>query len=520
MKRWISALAPLLCACAAGQTPAATPDSSSAPETDKPNAPLGESLPGQAASIPPPPAECKPFSERKPAPASCTDVASARTQLADALAAADDGKLLGLESCTQLVPGVVRALRAELAPVVCGDAIVEPLLEHPPVGLTPEVRDALSGLGLAARAARLVKNPPELQPPHDKARVEEFMKGPLKKWIEGQAQAIERVSLHGSNLQGYGKGIIAVEAGLADLRFVEVARSAPVPDTLAKDAELKEAYYVSLEQALEPRKQRGRDAALVGLKKLAEVGTVRDARVDRARTLLSQLFSGRRIDALDSLLLPPRATTVAASAEEKLAKELPSFYFAVLLPDQDVSDPKLLGALVERGLPTPQRAKLEASSKLSPESKQLFGRGLFALGQRYWRAGDFASAQKLFEATKHADSKLFAALARPLAGGPKDAAQMMLQGPLLPKGVADVAALDALGREKSATGGMALFDAARLLEIATPKDADAAYWRGIADRYQKASERLTDATQKSNAQSHAKGATDTANAIAATTGKK
>jgi hypothetical protein len=520
MTRWFGLLFLLLVACASGQTPVNGPDN---PAPDGPREPKpvdGEPLPGQAEAIPPPPAECKAFSERKPAAAAaCADAAAARAALADALSDSDagsrDAKLLAVEACKDLVPGSVRALRAELAPVECADAIVEPLLEHPPVGLGGEVKDALSGLGLAARAARLVKNPPKLAPPHDKQRVQEFMQGPLKTWIEGQARAIEKVSLHGSNLEGYGKGVIAIEAGLADLRFVEVARNAPVPESIAKDAEMKEAYYVSLEQALEARKQRGRDAALVGLKKLAEAGVIADARVERARTLLSQLFSGRRIDALDSLLLPKPAGRENTTAEQKLAARLPSFYFGVLLPDADVTDPKLLGALVERGLPKPARAKLEGAKKLSAEAKPLFARGLFGLGQRYWRGGDFAAAEKLFVGGNTPDGKLYLALSRPLAGGPKDAVEMMSQGPLLPKGVADVAALDALGKDKGDAGGLALFDAARLLEIATPRDADAAYWKGIADRYQRASEKLTDASQKANALDRAKSATETANSIAA-----
>lgn len=529
MTRWFGLCLPLLVAplvaCGAAQTPANSPENPPADGAAAKPENQGELLPGQAEAIPPPPAECNAFSQRQPAPSvACADAGAARAALADAMSDNDvgsrDAKLLAVEACKDLVPGSVRAVRAELAPVECADAIVEPFLEHPPVGLGGEVKDALSGLGLAARAARLVKNPPKLAAPHDKARVTEFMQGPLKKWIEGQANAIEKVSLHGSNLEGYGKGVIAIEAGLADLRFVEVARNAPVPDDIAKDAELKEAYFVSLEQALEARKTRGRDAALVGLKKLAEAGVIADARVDRARTLLSQLFAGRRIDALDSLILPKPAVHESASTDQKLAAHLPSFYFGVLLPDADVTDAKLLAALVERGVPKPARAKLEGAKKLSAESRMLFAKGLFGLGQRYWRGGDFAAAEKLFAGATAPDAKLYLALAKPLAGGPKDAIEMMSQGPLLPKGVADVASLDALGKGKGADGGMALFDAARLLEIATPRDADAAYWKGIAERYQKASEKLTDATHKANAVDRGKSATETAESIAGAGKKK
>ena len=35
------------------------------------------------------------------------------------------------------------------------------------------------------------------------------------------------------------------------------------------DAEIRESYYAALDDAIEPRKARGRDAALVGLRELA-----------------------------------------------------------------------------------------------------------------------------------------------------------------------------------------------------------------------------------------------------------
>ncbi len=523
--RWSIVWALVSVGCATSQK-SIPPPQTPAPTSRSPTEEAGEPLPGQAAAIPPPPAECNAFRERTPAALGpCTDPSISRSLLADALTDSDSGsrdaKLLGLERCSGLPPGSIRALRAELGPVACGDAIVEPLLEHPPSGVPPLVRDALSGLGLAARASRLVQHPPKLAPPHDKDRVQEFVQGPLKKWIEGQAHAIEQISLNGSNLQGYGKGVVAVEAGLADLRFVEVARQAPVPDPIKKDPELEEAYFVTLEEALDPRKQRGRDAALVGLKKLAEAGVVADPRVGRARSLLSKLFSGRRIDALDSLLLPAPKVRTESSVEEKLGRRLPTFYFGLLVPEADAREPALLQALLERGLPESERKKLESAKQLSPETRILFARGLFALGQRYWRSSDFAQASKLLEsAPKKGDAALLSSLCRPLAGGPKDAAEMMLRGPLLPRGVADVASLDVLGKDKSALGGMALFDAARLLEIGTPPDADPSYWNKIAERYREASSRLVDAGERSDAQARAQGAAQTADAISAAKAKK
>ena len=528
MKRSLEAVtfAVLLAAGCAGAPPPQPQAAPPAPKAEAPTATKAEdpamALPGDADKVPPAPAECRAFAERAIAPTSC-DAKNALALLAAALAKPDAGErdaaLASLEGCAKLPAGVARALRAELAPTACGDVLVEPFLAKPPPGLEPELRDTLMGLGFAARAARLVREPPRLTPPFGKARVNQFVSGPLKHWIEGQAKAIYSVSLHGSNLEGYGKAVVAVEAGLADLRFVEVARSAPVPDEMAKDAELREAYFGALEQALEPRKNRGRDAALVGLKKLAEAGVVNDPRVSRARKLLSEVYAGRRIDALDSLLLPELAPAPAKTDAERVAALLPTAYADRVLAGQKPGDAALLAALVARGLPKGYRTKLESDKALSPESRRLFARALFALGQRYWRAADFTAAEATLAGLKLAgtakeEAELVGALCATLKTGPKDAAEMMLRGAQLPKGVGDVARLDELGKGKGNRAGLALFDAARLLEIARPAGADAAYFKAIAERYRRAAAELTDATRKSEALERAKAAEDTAAAVA------
>ncbi|MCC6668326.1 MAG: hypothetical protein IT375_31570 [Polyangiaceae bacterium] len=510
--------------CAASPPPAAAPPGAppraARAEPHAPETP-GMALPGDADKVPAAPAECQAFATRS-APAAACDEKNALGLLAAALAKADaaerDTALTALEPCTQLPAGLARAMRAELAPVACGDVLVESFLAKPPPGIEPELRDALMGLGFAARASRLVREPPQLAPPHGKARVNQFMAGPLKHWIEGQAKAIHSVSLHGSNLEGYGKAVVAVEAGLADLRFVEVARAAPIPEEIAKDRELKDAYLGALEQALEPRKLRGRDAALVGLKKLAEAGVIHDPRVVRARKLLSEAYAGRRIDALDSLLIPELPAVGPKTDLERLATLLPTPYADRVFAAHKPSDPGLLRALLERGLPKSARQKLEADKALPTESRRLLSRALFALGQRYWRATDFAAAAAVLATARPAgglkdESDLISALTKALESGPKDAAEMMLRGPHLPKGVGDVSRLDELGKGKGPGAGLALFDAARLLEIARPAGADAAYFSAIAQRYTQAAAALTDAAKKADAADRAKAARDTAAAL-------
>jgi hypothetical protein len=517
-------------ACAgAPVAPAASPTTPTKPPAASSAAPPvavapepARGLPPLSAGTPEPPASCAAFVDRAPVAARCDDRPSALTTLADALAqkdqAARDAALRGLEGCTQLPAGALRALRAELAPVECGDALVASVAAAR-TGKT-DVDDLLMGLGLAARLARLAAAPPTLSAPFDKARFVEFAQRTLLPWIDEQARAIHAASLVGSRLAGYGKAVVAVEAGLADLRFVERVRGVPLPAELAKDVELKDVYYGTLDQALEPRKTRGRDAALVGLRLLAEVGVLRDARLDRARALLSSVYGGRRVDALDALLLPPLGAPPAATEVElRLARDLPTYYTGLLLPGLDATRAPVLRALLERGLPFAARRQLEQSA-LDGATRALTTRARFTYGQRYVRAVDLKRAGELAELGANvegptgAESKLFAALGAALAGGPQDAAALVAGTPLLAK-PGDVSRLDELGASKSALAGHALYDAALLLTLAPPPDAGKDYWDGIATRYERAAKLLTAPAERREAQARGKAARETGKAVAA-----
>jgi hypothetical protein len=428
-----------------------------------------------------------------------------------------DGALGALEGCSTFAPGLIRALRAELADAGCGDVLVEPYLESSGATLTADARHVLIGLGLAARLTRLVRTPPRLEPPFTKQRFSQFFNDDLAGWIKTQAHAVHQLSLVGSRLLGYGKALVAVEAGLADLRFVEVVRDVPVPDELTRDPELKEAYYGALDQALDPRKDRGRDAALVGLREFAKIGALDDPRTARARALLSELYAGSRIDALDRLLLPPLPALARDTDELEALAKLPTYYANELLARGDATDPKLLTALLERGLPATLRPKLDASGV--PEVRRLYARALFALGQRYWRADDFARAAEvasglLKDRTHAAEAELLGALAGVLRRGPKDAAEMMLRGPMLPPGVGNVAPVDAIANSTSPFAGLAAFDAGVLMSLVPQASSDPAYFRATAERFRLAAKLLKDPRQRAEAEQRAKAAAATAAAVA------
>lgn len=485
-------------------------------------------LPPAPVAVPAAPASCDAFAKRKaPKKLACgKDAAAGLAALDQALAerdaAARDALLVDAEACAALPAGVVRALRADLAPAECGDVLAEPLAKGPPKTMPGAVYHALVGHVLAGRLARTVGKPPKLAPPYDKKRVESFVKGAVADWIKEQARAIEEIEKVGAKLPYYGKAIVAVEAGLADMRFVEAMRDVPIPDDFAKDQELRDTYYGNLEHALDPRKERGRDAALVGLRELAFVGVARDARVDRARKLLSELYGGRRIDALDGLVVPPLPAATPGTVEERLAAALPSFYAGILLAPEAATRPTTLRFLVERGLSLPHRMAIKgAGDGIGPELRALYARARLDLGQRYWRRVDVDHATKLLagwpkDPPRSAEQTLLFALALGLRGGPEDAAAMMRRAPLAALGFGNVAALDAVARGKGALAFAAAYDAAYLKNLAAPQGADTGYFADVARRFRDAAALAPDAASKKTAEDRAKAAEDTATALRGT----
>lgn len=472
------------------------------------------------------PAVCNEYAKNKPAAApACEDRASALAALdkalelatpgaaggepsADALKARD-AALAGLESCAGLPAGLVRALRADLAPAVCADVLAEPVLQKPPKDMRADVHEALFGMALAARFGRAGGAFPELSPPFTKDRVKKHIDGPIAKWMKDVATAVQGMSEAATKLHFYGGAIAAVAAGNADLALVELVRGAPIPDEIAKDEEARNIYYAALDEALDPRKNRGRNAALAGLLKFAEVGAIQDARVKEARRLLSKLYGGRRIDALDRLMLPPAPAVPSGSLEERLAARLPSFYAGILLDPKAATQAGVLAAFIGQGLPLAHRQALQTTPP-SPEVAPHVARAYLALGQLYWRSSDFEEAAKAMSlvpaGSRTPELKLLAGLSMGLRGGPRDAAEMMVKSPLGMNLPGQRAALDALAAEGTPMSGAASFNSGYLMEIAAPEKADGVYFRSIAKRYRAAADTLTDPKQKAEADERARSA--------------
>jgi len=465
------------------------------------------------AGVPAPDDTCRALASHPSS--ACAAASSAREALASALAESDatarDDRLSCLESASDFAPGLIRALRAELAPAACGDVIAEPFLEPRRPELGRNMEDTLIALAASGKLARLVQRAPELDAPFDKAHFKEFFERTLKPWIVTQASAIHDLSAVGPSLSPYAKGVVAIEAGLSDMRFVSVVRRVALPKEMSDDAEIRESYYAALDEALEPRKARGRDAALVGLRELAKEGVLVDPRVERARALLSEIYSGRRIDALDRLLLPTLPPPPSDSTDEQLAQRLPTFYAGLVLANAQ-PDAALLRALLERGLPHALAEKLTPES-LDDAARDMLVRALIDRGRRYLRAEDFANAARVCALeTATPERALYHALADTLQHGPRDASDVLLHGPLLPSGTGQVTELEQLSKQKNDMAPLAMFDAAYLASLVPPQN-DPKFWEDLARRFDQASRSLRVADQKMLARDLAAGAKDTAKAL-------
>lgn len=446
--------------------------------------------------VPAAPASCAAFAKRVPAPANEKAPADLVVSLLEKDPAKRDAMLAAFEGKDPKDPKVVvlRAMRAELAPVECADVLTDPLLTGPNAATASgAAAHALVGLSLASKLSRTAATAPVMKDAADKEKVKAFIQGPLRAWMVEQAAAIDALSVPAAGLSGLARGVTAIEAGMADLRLVDKIRSAPTPSTW--DKELKAVYEASLDEALEPRKVRGRDAALVGLADFASAGIMQDARIDRARSLLSKLYGGRRIDALDGLLLP----------EGEMAAGNP------------------VSSVVLAFVPTAGPSQeWFAKMNVAPAPPVKSPRARFEMGKRYWRRVDFVEAAYGAKSLgagvgdKGDPNRLLLALSLTLAKGPGNAKEMMMAPSPAALNLNHTEALDALVAEGGKVAGMAAFDAAHLRSLSPPEGAEAnAYLMDVSARFKKAASLLEDPTMKKAAEARAADAEAAAKAGAA-----
>lgn len=456
--------------------------------------------------LPARPATCK-FAKPSKAPGTCVDESTSLTQLDSALSkpeAERDAALAALEGC-KLPVGFITALRAELAAPECADALTDPWLDKLPAEAKPALVHTFVGQSLGAKLARSVLNQPTVKPPYTKPQIEAFLKTKLGPWALEQARLVQDLSAAGAQLTGIGQAIVATEAGRADLRFVEVARQVPAAPEFAKDPELKQIYESTLEQALEPRKARGRDATLVGLRAFADFGLIAGSkRMQDARNLLGTMYGGRRVDALDALIVP-----VAAPAEAS-HRQVPAFllvHLASMLPTLTAE----ANAGTANALPPVVRKEAPPASAVA--DRQGRARTSLRLAAAHFRRASADAALDLVGGLPRDEANEFLlALGLALHQGPKDVVLMMAGGQPASLGYRRLEALDTVAKKGGTFAAAAQFDAALLREVAPPEGANAAYFNDLAAQYRAAAGKFGAAPEAKLAEERARHAEQIARA--------
>lgn len=462
-----------------------------------------------AKGLPARPVSCKLPKASKRLP-TCADEASSMSLLYTALRGPEDGRdaaLASLESC-KLPAGFVTALRAELAAVECADGITDPVLDKLPNTISVSMQHVLVGQSLGSKLSRTVVGQPTLKPPYTKADTQKFISTKLAPWAKAQAALVQELSVLGASLSGIGQALLAVEAGHADLRFVEVARQVPTAPEFLKDPELRQIYESALEAALEPRKARGRDATLIGLRIFGDYGVISGStRMQRARDLLASMYGGRRVDALDALLIPAPSHAVDA-ADEPQSRSIPPFLLASL-PGADA----LLAAEADRPnarvfAPQVRRAQLPDAAV---DERAARARTSLRLAATHFRRASADTALDLVASLPRTEPiEFLLALALALHQGPKDVVTMMAAGAPSALGFRKLDALDAVAKKSGPFAAAAGYNAALLREVAPPDAADRAFFESLAVQYRAAEKKFGAAPEAKLAADRAKHAEEIA----------
>lgn len=417
-----------------------------------------------------------------------------------------DRTLFALEACPGAGGALATVLRADFAPRECADVVLEPSLgKLDDRGASPSLVHGAWGLVLAAKLSRTVTAPPKLDGAATKEAIVKYMQTALRPWFVEQARSIDDLAARAAKIDRYGRAVSAVEAALADARFVEAARSAPIPDAWKNDEELKTVYYAALDEVLEPRKVRARSAALEALKHFADIGVLHDDRLDRARALVGKMYAGRRIDALDGLLL----ATPAIESNGAFAR-LPTFYVdEVLATKKTWTDAELTDMLV-RGVPTTIRRDSRPIEDV--KTRSALAQARVALAAKYWRSSFADAAIPVLAAEKGNRTTLALALA--LHSGPDDANALVAGSAQQKLRPFDTRALDALAASADRpVAAASAYNAGVFARAVIPADADAAYFEAVAKRFHRAEELFDGAKERAAAQAQARELLETARAV-------
>jgi len=215
------------------------------------------------------------------------------------------------------------------------------------------------------------------------------------------------------------------------------------------------------------------------------------------------VYGGRRVNALDTLMIPDVPAQNAENPESAIASRVPAPYAASLVGPVKPT-PLMVRAYMQTGMPPFVRTEIESSSGAdSLEARVLLARALFESGRTYFRAQDFQATDKILSSVLGASDATtdiltrdqleeiaaLRALAIALSAGPQDATELIAKGPRFADTLGNLAALDNLANEKSERAGRAAFNGTYLRELVAPEGAPD-YWAELAKRYLAAAKKL------------------------------
>ncbi|WP_437935771.1 hypothetical protein [Sorangium sp. So ce341] len=433
--------------------------------------------------------------------------------------------------------GLVRALRAELAPPACAEALVVPVLAAPPQGVSRAIYLTLYGHALASRLSRVAPQLPPLDLTASPTRedVARFAQALTPEW-EAQKALLDELGAQALSMPAsYGRAIAAsalAEVSIATASHLYLAVRGPSTKLGRAEAGLLDAY-ARVRGALEtPLTNQAIHAYLVSFRDFAALGVLDDYRASRGEIFMRSTYptslrstftffdltgvlmsyppfrktappSPRRIapdgtfpwgskpdgalrtpDDFMSMLvlnimapelalkLPPLPPAPSGSVNERLAGLLPTFYAGLLLEPSLARQPAFLRALMDKGVPAPHRAALDAAD-LPADVVWLHAQARLLLGLQWMRASDIERAISLAGSLPRSGKvDLFLATATALRHAPDYPKAWMLDPRPLPAEFGDTRALAAIVEAvpKAPHAGDALYNLALVKEAVSSVD--------------------------------------------------
>lgn len=292
--------------------------------------------------------------------------------------AARDAALASLASCERVPTLIVDTLRAELAPTVCGEAIVTPAIEARGKEALPQhLADARAMIG-ASRLSRLRPKKGEFdllaRAEKDPAAAQASRKL-LLLWKDAiEKEEGDAIALANGSRNAEIQAIVRFEIAGAWLAFAKELRATPLPDEikqLAKsDPDLEVRYLAKLDEVTMPVVDRAKQIALAGLgfavrdgvlvKSLPSYEPVLEAFRSRVG------FEVRPTRMLDLQL--PEVTAGKPSDAVVIARSLPPWFTFAALERADpaalLAAPTLEALAANRGIPSELRREVEKEKSL------------------------------------------------------------------------------------------------------------------------------------------------------------